>query len=43
MSEALRLQQELEKAVWPSQALAIGGNNVSSETVVKWAIKPEKL
>ncbi|CAH1587502.1 hypothetical protein THOB06_40219 [Vibrio rotiferianus] len=37
------LQQEVERAVWLSRALAIRDSNVSSETVVRWEIKPEKL
>jgi hypothetical protein len=43
LSEALRLEQDVEKAVRLSQALAIRDSNVSSETVVRWKIKPEKL
>ncbi len=36
LSEALRLQQEMEKEGTLSQALAIRDNNVSSETAVRW-------
>ncbi len=34
LSEALRLEQDVEKAVWLSQALAIRDSNASSETVI---------
>ncbi|CAI2322040.1 hypothetical protein IFVP182_C240018 [Vibrio parahaemolyticus] len=43
MSEALRLEQYVEKAVWLLQAIAIRDNNASSKTVVNWEFKPEKL
>ncbi len=43
LSEALRLEQDVEKTVWLSQALAIRDSNASSEKDVRWKTKPEEL
>ncbi len=42
LPEALRLQQEVEKALWLSQAFTLRNRDVSSEAVARWGLSPTR-
>lgn len=43
LPKALRLEPELEKAVWLSQAFTLKNSHVSSKADARREVKPEKL